>query len=60
MQGQPSVQFSFFDVGSWEPRLFTATFRGNIAQGLLTEDDVRVTRQGQGQAPPVPLSGGSG
>jgi len=44
MQGQPSVQFLFFDVGTWEPRLFTSAFRGNLLQGLLGEEEVRAER----------------
>ena len=42
MAAQPTVQFQYFDAGAWEARLFTTAFRGNILQGLLTEDDVRV------------------
>jgi CCR4-NOT transcription complex subunit 2 len=51
MLGHPSVQFQFFDVSSWEPRLFTSAYRGNLVNGLLSEEDVRVkVPQGQGQA----------
>lgn len=41
MQSHPSVQFLYFDCSVWETRLFTAP-RGNLAAGLLTEEDVRV------------------
>ena len=40
MQGHPGVQFVYFDVNTWEARLFTTTFRGNIAAGLLTEEQL--------------------
>jgi len=55
MQGHPSVQFVYFDVNSWEPRLFTSNFRGNIAAGLLSDDDVRVKIQQT--VPPTPSGG---
>jgi CCR4-NOT transcription complex subunit 2 len=42
MQGQPNVQFMYFDVSGWEARLFTSQFRGNIVSGLLSEEEVRV------------------
>jgi CCR4-NOT transcription complex subunit 2 len=42
MQSHPTVQFVYFDVANWEPRLFTVAFRGNIISGLLTEEEVRV------------------
>ena len=42
MQGQPNVQFLYFDVSGWEARLFTSQLRGSIATGLLSEEDVRV------------------
>ena len=45
IQGHPSVQFVYFDVNSWEARLFTSNYRGNISTGLLTEEDVRVKLQ---------------
>eukprot|EP01038_Epipyxis_sp_PR26KG_P006511 gene6511-8949_t len=41
-QSHPNVQFSYFDVASWETRLFNNQIRGNIVQGLLTEEEVRV------------------
>jgi CCR4-NOT transcription complex subunit 2 len=40
MQGHPGVQFVYFDVNTWEARLFTTPFRGNIAAGLLTEEQL--------------------
>jgi len=51
MLGHPSVQFQYFDVNTWESRLFTNAYRGNLVNGLLTEEDVRVKLQqpGQGQ-----------
>ena len=42
MQGQPNVQFLYFDVSGWEARLFTSQYRGNIVSGLLSEEEVRV------------------
>ena len=42
LQGQPGVPFVFFDVSTWEPKLFTSAFRGNLAAGLLSEEEVRV------------------
>ena len=50
MQGHPTVQFQFFDVHTWEARLFTSAYRGNIVNGLLTEEDVRVKLQQPGPA----------
>ena len=41
MQSHPSVQFLFFDSTAWETRLYTAP-KGNVAAGLLSEEDVRV------------------
>lgn len=49
MSGHPNIQFWFFDVTDWSPRLFTtqytqyASYRGNIAAGFLEEKDIRVT-----------------
>mmetsp|Transcript_3496 Transcript_3496/g.4054 ORF Transcript_3496/g.4054 Transcript_3496/m.4054 type:complete len:472 (+) Transcript_3496:51-1466(+) len=34
-------QFLYFDINTWERRLFTGTLQ-NIVNGFLTEDDVRV------------------
>ena len=53
----------YFDMNAWEQRQFnTATYRGNISAGFLTEEEVRVRAgqgaafvsgtAGQGQAPP--------
>lgn len=38
----PNVQFVYFEVNSWESRLFTSTFRGNIATGFLPEDEIKI------------------
>jgi CCR4-NOT transcription complex subunit 2 len=38
----PSAQFLYFDMNSWERRLFNGTMTQNITQGFLTEDDIRV------------------
>lgn len=40
-QSHPNVQFYYFDCNSWETRLFNAA-RGNVAAGLLSEEEVRV------------------
>jgi NOT2 / NOT3 / NOT5 family len=42
LQVQPNILFLYFDVSGWEARLFTSQYRGNIASGLLTEEEVRV------------------
>lgn len=42
IQGQPSIPFVYFDVNLWEAKLFTTPVRGNIAAGLLSEEDVRL------------------
>jgi len=54
MLGHPNVQFVYWDTTEWQARLFTTAFRGNIAAGLLTEEEIRVKPQGQGTAPLVP------
>jgi hypothetical protein len=42
MQSNPTIPFLFFDVNSWEARLFTSTFaRGNILTGFLSEEDIK-------------------
>ena len=46
MQGNPNIQFVYFDVSAWEARVFTSPYRGNIANGLLNEEEVRVKVQG--------------
>ena len=52
MQGQPNVQFVYFDVSGWEARLFTSQYRGgNVAVGLLPEEEIFVRPP---QAVPVP------
>lgn len=42
LQVQPNIIFLYFDVSGWEARLFVSQYRGNIASGLLTEEEVRV------------------
>lgn len=49
IQGHPNVQFLYFDINDWQARLFTTTFRGNLLQGLLTEDDIRGLMKGNTQ-----------
>ena len=39
-QSHANVQFCYFDVNSWEPRLFTSNYR-NLVNGLLSEDDLK-------------------
>jgi hypothetical protein len=62
MQSHPNVQFVFFDVATWEVRLFTTPFRGNIAAGMLTEEEVRVkaTPSSSIPTPQTPTGSGSG
>lgn len=36
------IQYIYFDINSWERRLFTGSMHQNITVGLLPEDDVRV------------------
>lgn len=61
MQGHPSVQFQYFDVNSWEARLFTSSYRGNIVNGLLSEEEVKVhpgkAQQPQQHSKPQPKEG---
>lgn len=40
--GSFPVPFMYFDASSFESRPFTATYRGNIASGLLSEEEVKV------------------
>ena len=42
MQTHPNVHYVHFDVNTWEARLFNSPYRGNLAAGLLTEEDIRV------------------
>lgn len=54
MQNHPSVQFIYFEVSAWETRLFTTSAgpgRGNLAQGLLSEEEVRVKAPQPSSAP---------
>ncbi|CAE7722490.1 VIP2, partial [Symbiodinium microadriaticum] len=36
MQGQPSVQYVYFDATTWEARLFTSAVRAPLVSGFLT------------------------
>lgn len=36
------MQFIYFDINSWERRLFNGNMNQNITSGLLPEDDIRV------------------
>jgi len=36
------AQYLYFDINSWERRLFNGNMNQNITSGLLSEDDVRV------------------
>jgi CCR4-NOT transcription complex subunit 2 len=44
--GAPSnataAQFLYFDISSWERRLFNGTMNQNVTQGFLSEEEVRV------------------
>jgi CCR4-NOT transcription complex subunit 2 len=42
IQGHSNVQFLYFDVNNWEARLFTTVYRGNINQGLLSEEEIKI------------------
>lgn len=57
MQGQPNVQYVFFDASAWEARLFTGNARAPLANGFLTEEDLRVK---VAQAPPSQMAPGQG
>mmetsp|Transcript_3434 Transcript_3434/g.4787 ORF Transcript_3434/g.4787 Transcript_3434/m.4787 type:complete len:455 (+) Transcript_3434:75-1439(+) len=36
------LQYIYFDINSWEHRLFNGNMNQNITSGLLSEDDIRV------------------
>jgi CCR4-NOT transcription complex subunit 2 len=36
------MQYIYFDINSWERRLFNGSMNQNITSGLLPEDDIRV------------------
>ena len=36
------MQYIYFDINSWERRLFNSNMNQNITSGLLSEDDIRV------------------
>jgi len=59
-QNQPSVSYSYFDVQAWETRLFTNAFRGNLAAGMLSEEDVRIKIPPPPTNLPLPPSQGTG
>ena len=40
-EGSYPVPFMYFDANLFETKPFTATYRGNIASGLLSEDEVK-------------------
>ena len=46
MQSQPNIAFLYFDPGVWEARLFTTPYRGNIMQGMVLEEEVRIKVSG--------------
>jgi len=37
-----SFQYIYFDINSWERRLFNGSMNQNITSGLLSDDDIRV------------------
>jgi len=37
-----TMQYIYFDINSWERRLFNGSMNQNITTGLLSEDDIRV------------------
>lgn len=39
---QQQQQYLYFDISSWERRLFNGNMNQNIANGFLSEDEVRV------------------
>lgn len=48
MQAHPTVQFLYFDVKSFETRLFNAQIRGNLLAGIIPEEEIRVRGPGGG------------
>lgn len=40
--GTGAPQYLYFDINTWERRLFTGTMNLNITNGFLSEEDVRV------------------
>ncbi len=50
MQSHPNIHYVHFDVNSWEVRLFSGPFRGNLAAALLSEEDIRM------RLPPIPAN----
>ena len=38
----PTAQYFYFDINSWEQRVFNGTMNQNITNGFLPEDEVRV------------------
>lgn len=41
LQSHSNVPFVYFDITSWEPKLFTTSYRGNILVGFLSEEDIK-------------------
>lgn len=41
IQGHPGVQYVYFDISSWEVRLFTSATRAPLASGFLTAEEIR-------------------
>eukprot|EP00622_Pseudochattonella_farcimen_P004657 FR740084.1.p1 GENE.FR740084.1~~FR740084.1.p1 ORF type:complete len:180 (+),score=14.75 FR740084.1:40-540(+) len=39
-------QYFYFDINSWECRLFAGNIHGNLTAGLMSEEDVRVRVSG--------------
>ncbi len=49
LQGHPTVQFLYFDIKSFETRLFNAQIRGgNLLAGIIPEEEIRVRGPGGG------------
>lgn len=41
LQSQPNIQYIYFDINSWEARLFTSQYRGNLGLGFLSDEDIK-------------------
>jgi CCR4-NOT transcription complex subunit 2 len=51
VQAHSNIQFIYFDIKSWESRLFNAQIRGNLIAGLIPEEEIRVKAPLPGQTP---------
>ena len=55
--------YVYFDINSWEQRPFAVSYRGNIRDGFISEEDIRVRNipptTGQNQGPPPPTASSS-